>query len=98
MIPVHGHVSSGDDKAIAHPERSIRDALRDADASVCSIMVRGANDVVHEVVAVPVRTSPLTYVVEGPGFRRHGLSVEDAVATILRLGVPVSIAIAHPRR
>lgn len=98
MVPVHGHVSSVDDKAIAHPEKSIRDALRDADVSVCSIMVRGANDVVHEVVAVPVPTSPLTYVVEGAGLRRHGLSVEDAVATILRLGVPVSIAIAHSRR
>ena len=57
---------------------AIREALRDATASVC-IMIRGANDVVHEVVAVPVSTSPLSYVVEGPGFRHHGLSEQDAV-------------------
>ncbi|HEY8146626.1 MAG TPA: hypothetical protein VIG06_28285 [Kofleriaceae bacterium] len=90
-------MSSVDDKAIAHPEKSIRDALRDATASVCSIMIRGANDVVHEVVAVPVRTSPLSYLVEGPGFRHHGLSEQDAVKTILQLGVPLSIAVARSR-
>jgi hypothetical protein len=75
---------------------AIREALRDATASVC-IMIRGANDVVHEVVAVPVSTSPLSYVVEGPGFRHHGLSEQDAVKAILRLGVPVSIAVARSR-
>lgn len=90
-------MSSVDDKAIGHPESSIREALRDATASVCSIMIKGANDVVHEVVAVPVRTSPLSYLVEGPGFRHHGLSEQDAVKTILRLGVPVSIAISRAR-
>ena len=97
MIPRNGHLKSANHKAIAHPETSIRESLRDATASVCYIMVRGANDVVHEVVAVPVRTSPPSYVVEGPGFRRHGLSEQDAVKTILQLGVPLSIAVARAR-
>jgi len=73
------------------------DALRDFDVSVCSIMVKSESSDLQQVVAIPVRTTPRSYVIGGPDFRVHGLSEEDAIQAILRIGVPVSITISRPR-
>lgn len=86
-----------DDGAVGGMEESIRRALRDAEVSTCSIMVRSSTNVLHEVVAVPVCSSPLRWVIGGHGFRLDGLSEEGAMEAILQVGVPVSIAISRPR-
>lgn len=92
-----GRVKQGNDETVTDLNKSIRDALRDRDVSACSILVRSSTSGVHEVIAVPVRTGPLTYMISGPDSPVHGLSEDDVMDEILRIGVPVAVVITRRR-